>query len=120
MTALDIYQYAQRLGLTLGADGEQLLIYPGSRCPPDFVETLRENKKALLALLELKPDGLSIDRVPWLHIARQVLAGEFDGGDRSLLESLHIGLSNIAHPACQAAKAKLEIMLGHRKGRPNR
>lgn len=43
----------------------------------------------------------------WLHIARQVLAGEFDG-DRTAVESLTIGLRSIRHPLCQQALARLQ------------
>ncbi|HVR37368.1 MAG TPA: hypothetical protein VMS21_16150 [Methylomirabilota bacterium] len=43
----------------------------------------------------------------WLHVARQVLAGEFDGADFSTRESLRRGLRTLPHPAAMAALAKL-------------
>ena len=45
--------------------------------------------------------------LPWIHIAEQVLAGEFDGCDRSTAESLRIGLHRIEHPLCRKALARL-------------
>lgn len=48
------------------------------------------------------------DCLPWLHVARQILAGEFDGCDRSTAESLRIGLHRIPHPRCREALARLQ------------
>ena len=48
------------------------------------------------------------DEAAWLPVARQVLAGEFDGADRSTLESLIIGLRGIAHPLCRQAFLRLK------------
>ena len=45
--------------------------------------------------------------LPWLGVAWQVLAGEFDGCDRSTAESLRIGLRGINHPLCREALARL-------------
>lgn len=45
--------------------------------------------------------------LPWLGVARQVLAGEFDGCDRSTGQSLTIGLRGINHPLCRQALARL-------------
>jgi hypothetical protein len=77
---------------------------------------LRRRKYELIDLLQAETAKLPRDCTPWLHIARQVMAGEFDGGDRSLLGSLQIGLKNISHPACQAANARLKQLLGRWKG----
>ena len=49
--------------------------------------------------------------LPWLGVARQVLAGEFDGADRSTAESLRIGLRGIPHPLCREALARLPRVL---------
>jgi hypothetical protein len=43
----------------------------------------------------------------WLHVAKQIIAGEFDGCDSSTSESLRTGLRSILHPACQRALARL-------------
>jgi len=94
-------------GVRLARRADKLVISPASKCPPEFKELLREHKLEILSLLEAKDDGLAPDQAPWLHTARQVLAGEFDLADASTRESLSIGLRSIRHPACQAALAKL-------------
>ena len=58
-------------------------------------------------LLETKSANLATDCAPWLHIARQVLAGEFVGADRSTVESLSIGLRGVPHGLCRQALARL-------------
>ena len=52
--------------------------------------------------------SLPADCLPWLHVARQVLAGEFEGADRSMVASLTIGLRHIPHPRCREALARLQ------------
>ena len=51
--------------------------------------------------------GLPPDQAAWLPVARQILAGEFDGADGSTQESLTIGLRSIPHPDCRRALDKL-------------
>ena len=68
---------------------------------------LRRHKAELLALLEAKAHSLAPDCAPWLHVAKQVLAGEFAGADKSTVESLTIGLRGISHPLCKQALARL-------------
>jgi hypothetical protein len=107
-TAPEIYQRAARLGLTLEARGDKLAVIPAQRCPPDFADVLRRHKRELLDLLETKTGGLPVDCVPWLHVARQILAGEFDGADNSTVRSLTIGLRGIRHALCQQALLRLK------------
>jgi hypothetical protein len=107
-TAPEIYQCAARLGLTLEARGDKLAVIPAQRCPPDFADVLRQHKRELLDLLETKTGSLSPDCVPWLHVARQVLAGEFEGADNSTVQSLTIGLRSIPRPLCQQALIRLK------------
>ena len=108
VTALDLYREATRRGLHLEPrDGDKLAVIPGDLCPPDFADMLRQHKRELLDLLETERKGLPADCAPWLHIARQVMAGEFDGADRSTAESLTIGLRGITHPLCRAALERL-------------
>jgi hypothetical protein len=76
--------------------------------PPDLLAELQTQKEAVIELLEGGATNLTPDCAPWLHMARQVLAGEFDGADRSTQESLLIGLRSIRHPRCQQALACLE------------
>ena len=79
--------------------------------PPDFADILRRHKAELLAMLEAKSANLAPDCIPWLHVARQVLAEEFADADRSTLESLVIGLRNLTHPRCRQALEKLRRKL---------
>jgi hypothetical protein len=58
--------------------------------------------------LEDRAARLRSDEMPWLHVARQVLAGEFDGADCSTVESLIIGLRGIDHLTCQRALNNLK------------
>ena len=109
MTASDLYAEATRRGLRLQPlDGDRLAVPPASLCPPDFADVLRQHKRAILDLLEAEAKSLPADCAPWLHVARQVLEGEFDGCDRSTAESLTIGLRRIEHPRCREALARLQ------------
>jgi hypothetical protein len=108
MTALDLYREATRRGLHLEPRDGKLAVSPPDLCPPDFVDVLRQHKRELLDLLESQTHRLPPGCLPWLHVARQVLAGEFDGCDHSTAESLRIGLHRIPHPTCRAALARLQ------------
>ncbi len=102
MKPLEVYQQAVALGLKLKPKGDRLLVY-GDRCPADFADVLRRHKGELLALLEGEACRLPPDQAVWLYTARQILAGEFDGCDRSTRESLTIGLRSIEHPLARRA-----------------
>ena len=78
-------------------------------CPPELLASLREHKKAVLNLLETEATHLTPDCVPWVHVARQILDGEFVGCDGSTRALLVIGLQNIRHPLCQRAVERLRI-----------
>jgi hypothetical protein len=106
---LELYTEAVRRGLRLEPRGDKLAVIPGRLCPPDFANVLREHKRDLLDLLEAKSSNLPLDQARWLPVARQVLAGEFDGADRSTVQSLTIGLRSIAHPLCRRALERLGI-----------
>ncbi len=109
MTALQLYREAVRRGLTLDTlDGETLAVIPAERCTREFADVLRQHKRELLDLLEVKAYCLPQDCVPWLHIARQVLRGEFEGADGSTVASLSIGLKATTHPLCRRALARLQ------------
>lgn len=104
MTATELYQEAVRRGLRLEPRGDKLAIIPAQRCPPDFANVLRQHKGELLVWLKTEASGLAPDEISWLHVARQLLAGEFDGlMDNSVRDSLEIGLRSIAHPLCRRA-----------------
>jgi hypothetical protein len=96
--------------------GDRIGIAPASLVSPELFAEIQLQKPQLLDLLDARAAGVSNDCRPWLHIARQVKAGEFDGGDRSLLMSLLIGLRSVAHPLCQSAKGHIESLLRCSKG----
>ena len=108
MTAPELYREASRRGLHLEPRGDKLAVIPGDRVPLDFADVLRQHKRELLDWFETRNLDLSADCVPWLHIARHILAGEFDGADNSTRESLHIGLGRIGHPVCRRALERLD------------
>lgn len=107
MTAMELYREASRRGLRLEPRGDKLAVIPADRVPPDFADELRQHKRELLDWLEIRTNSLPPDCLPWLHIARQILAGEFDDADNSTMESLRIGLRGIRHPVCVQAFARL-------------
>ena len=104
MNARDLYMEATRRGLRLEPAGDKLAVIPKGRCPPDFADVLRQHKVELLDWLE---HNLTSGCIPWLHVARQILDGEFDGCDGSTRKSLTIGLRNIRHPLCRRALERL-------------
>ena len=107
MTAIELCNEAARRGLRLEPAGDKLAVIPAKRCPPEFADALRQHKNEILFLLEGHAAGLAPDCAPWLHVARQVLAGEFDGADGSTRESVVIGLRSIRHSLCERAMTRL-------------
>jgi len=103
----ELLRQARGLGLRLEARGDKLAVIPAARCPPEFAARLRAHKSDLLTALEGRAANLPADCIPWLHIARQVLAGEFTGANRSLIGSLTIGLRGVRHPVAKKALAML-------------
>jgi hypothetical protein len=103
MTAFEIYREATKRGLRLEPRGDKLAVIPASHCPPEFADLLRQHKGEILSWFEARAAGLAPDCLPWLHVAYQILAGEFDGCDSSTRESLTIGLRSVPHPlACRS------------------
>jgi hypothetical protein len=98
---------AVALGLRLEPAGDKLAVMPKGKCPPEFADALRQHKREILSLLEGQGAGLAPDCVPWIHVARQVLDGEFDDCDGSTRESVTIGLRSIRHPLCVRAMEHL-------------
>src|SRR5262249_31421833 len=107
MTPQQVYLEARRRGLRLEPAGDKLAVYPKGKCPPDFADVLRQHKCKLLVWLEARAANLTPDCAPWLNIAKQVLAGEFDGCDSSMRKSLSIGLGAVTHPVCRRALERL-------------
>ena len=95
--SVELCQRAVRLGLRLEPRGDMLAVIPAKRCPPDFAAELRQHKGELLDFLKGQA-----------AVARQILAGEFDGLlDNSVRGSLEIGLRSSIHPVCQRALERL-------------
>jgi hypothetical protein len=57
MTPHDLYLEATRRGLRLEPAGDKLAVIPRGKCPPDFLEVLRQHKVELLDLLYHPPDS---------------------------------------------------------------
>ncbi len=110
MTAAQLCREANQRGLRLEPRGDKLAVFPARNCPPEFAEILRLHKRELLSWLENRATGLMPDCAPWLHVAKQVLSGEFDGTDGSTVRSLIIGLRSICHPLCRSALIQLEML----------
>jgi hypothetical protein len=107
MTPSELCHEATRRGLRLEPRGDKLAVIPAKCCPPEFADMLRQHKGELLVWLEACAGGLGLDCAPWLHVAKQILAGEFDDADSSTTQSLTIGLRSIRHPLCVRALARL-------------
>jgi hypothetical protein len=106
--AAGILSRCRQLGLEVWADGDRIGIAPKENIPPGLLDEIRAAKPDLLPLVrEGEALRLTPDQIPWLHVARQVLAGEFAGADRSLRESLVIGLRSIPHPLARRAFERL-------------
>jgi hypothetical protein len=99
-------------GVSLSRREDKLVVRPASKCPPALKDLLLEHKAEIMDLLEAQGDGLKPDQAPWRHVAKQILAGEFDGADPSTRESLAIGLRSIHDPTCRAA---LEVLAAGQK-----
>lgn len=109
MKAQELYVEAMRRGLRLKPAGDKLAVIPAKRCPPDFAVVLLQHKFELLDLLKAQTLNLTLDCAPWLHVARQVVEGEFDAVlDNSVRGSLEIGLRSVPHPLCQRALLRLK------------
>lgn len=52
-------------------------------------------------------ESLSADMKPWLPIANQVMAGDYDKADLSMLRSLEIGLRSIPDSVCRVATLRV-------------
>ena len=88
------------LSLRLEEDG---IWWKGLRPSPDLLARLRRHRVEL---------HVHLAGLPWLHIARQILDGEFDGASASCHASLIIGLRSVSHPLCKRALSTLQGSLG--------
>ena len=111
-TAQELIRECGRRGVSLNRRGDALEVRRPNRLTPQMIDQLRRQKADVLALMATGASSLPDDEVVWLPTARKVVAGEFEGGHRSLLESLLIGVRGIKHPLCVEARFRLEAMLG--------
>ncbi|HEY3862040.1 MAG TPA: hypothetical protein VGO59_09145 [Verrucomicrobiae bacterium] len=106
-TPSEILLAVKQAGGRIEPAGDKLRVLLPVNCPPEIRADLRQHKRELLDLLEAKAANLPPDCALWMHVANQVLAGEFLGADKSTVESLIIGLRGISNPLCQRALARL-------------
>jgi len=114
-TPVEILLAVNHEGGRLEPAGDKLRMLLPADCAPELRDDIRQHKGELRDLLEGRASHIPPDCVPWLHIARQVLQGEFDAADRSMNESLAIGLRSINHPLCRRAHERVRTS-GKRKG----
>jgi hypothetical protein len=108
-TPVEILLAVNHEGGRLEPAGDKLRVLLPADCAPELKDAIRQHKYELLDLLDARAANLPPDCAPWLHIARQVMAGEFEDAHRSMIESLTIGLRSINHPHCRRAVERLSI-----------
>jgi hypothetical protein len=116
-TSVEILRAVTEVGGRLEPAGDKLRVLLPADCSPALKDSIRQHKGELLDLLETRTFHLTPDCAAWLHVARQILAGEFVGADRSTVESLTIGLRSIVHPLCQRALERLHATCHVRRHR---
>jgi hypothetical protein len=115
LEAYKVFLECRRIGYHFYIDEKGGLYGRGWRRPD---ERTRERIKAVSSELKevvVAEARLLPDERPWLYIARQVLAGEFDGAEGAVVERVVIGLRRIRHPLCQAALEALPPTKFHPK-----
>jgi hypothetical protein len=98
-----LHEATTRWHLTIKSKDGRLIISPARNCPPEIMELLKLHKHAIIDFLQAQDAKTSADSAPWIHVGRQVIAGEFDDADRSTRMSLLIGLRSVSHPVCRQA-----------------
>jgi hypothetical protein len=106
-TPADILLAVKKEGGRLEPAGKKLRMLLPSNCPPELKEAIREHKIELLCFLEARAANLPEGCAPWLYVAEQVIAGEFDGADSSMRASVTIGLRATDHDRCRRALERL-------------
>lgn len=104
---MEILLAVERLGGRLEPAGDNLRALLPADCSPELKAAIRQHKSDILDLFQARTDNLPPDCAPWLHVARHILTGEFDGADSSTIESLTIGFRGIRHSLCQQALIRL-------------
>ena len=103
-----ILQSVRQAGGRLECAGDKLRVLLPADCPPALKAAIRQHKGELLDLLNANVANKEFKILPWLHTAKQILAGEFEGLlDKSVQKTLEIGLRSISHPLSQRALQQL-------------
>ncbi len=113
MTPKQILSEAKRRGLCLERRGDLLIVRPRHKITDDLRGALRAHKQQVLGLLGNRNTALTKDQLPWVHVAHQILSGEFEGMDESTEKSLVVGLRSVNHQLCRQA---LEVLHKNKKG----
>ena len=87
--------------------GDKIRVVLPRSCPSELKAAIRANKADILAVLEAKTANLPAECGPWIHVAKQIVDGEFEGADGSTIESLMIGLRGVKHPNSYRALDRL-------------
>ncbi len=107
-TPNDVLLAVKQAGGRVEPAGDKLRVLLPADCLPELKAAIRQHKAEILDLFGAQSASLAPDCAPWLHVAKQVLAGEFDGADKSTVESLSIGLRAVNHPLCRLALERLK------------
>ena len=73
----------------------------------NFAGTKNSNKPYGTYVPDEPKSALTPDSESWLHVARQVIGGEFDQADDLTKKRLLIGLRSVPHPFCWKAIIRL-------------
>jgi len=108
-TPTEILLAVEQAGGRVEPAGDKLRVLLPADCLPELKAAIRQHKAEILDLFEAQSANLPPDCAPWLHVAKQVMAGEFDGADKSTVESLTIGLRAVNHALCRLALERLKL-----------
>jgi hypothetical protein len=104
-TPQEIFLEASRLGLGIELAGDGFLdVFPADRVTPDFLVAVRRHKLEIISVLEARR------RASFVHLARQVIQGEFDGCERGVRIALMNDLNRYnKHRLCLRAFSMLYL-----------
>jgi hypothetical protein len=101
MTPRQIFNEAKRRGIHLEPDAPDKLAYwPPDKLDPEFRAVLLANKSILIPWLKKR-------FAPQLHLAKEILQGEFSGATREEIFDLFRAMQHSRHPIVEKAREKL-------------
>ena len=101
--AAHLIHECRRRGAILRRDGYALEIERPSYLPAGLIEELKARKPDILALLDSEAGATPPNETPLVHLATQVVSGEFVGASPAMLESVAVSLRASRHPLCARA-----------------